>query len=59
MLVQDGIIDLLPRFASRCPVPLRAIETFQQTHPEFTYETRNKFLLTYHPKGWLWRKPDA
>ena len=59
MLVQDGIIDLLPQFAGRRPGPLRAIETFQQTHPEFTYETRNKFLLTYHPQGWLWRKLHA
>ena len=59
MLVQDGIIDLLPRFASRRPGPLRAIEAFRQDHPEFAYETRNKFLLTYHPDGWLWRKPHA
>ena len=56
MLVQDGVIDLMPRFAGVRPGPLRAIMEFQKTHPEFVYETRNKFLLTYHPGGWLWRK---
>ena len=55
MLVQDGIIDILPRFASLRPGPLRAIEQFRATHPEFTYSIQDKFLITYHPMGWLWK----
>jgi cephalosporin hydroxylase len=57
-LVQDGVIDTLPRFASGRPGPLRAIEEFLAAHPEFEVdENRSRtFLISHHPKGWLRRK---
>jgi len=60
MHVQDGIIDVLPRFAGARPGPLRAIEAFVAEHPEFEVdlERTNRFLITNHPKGWLRRKPN-
>ena len=58
--VQDGIIDVLPRFATARPGPLVAIESFLGEHSEFEadLERSNRFLITNHPKGWLRRKPN-
>ena len=57
-LVQDGVIDTLPRFAGGRPGPLLAIEDFLRTHPQFEVdeERSRKFLISHHPKGWLRRK---
>ena len=56
--VQDGVIDVLPNFASARPGPLTAIEAFIAEHSEFEVdlERSGKFLITHHPKGWLRRK---
>jgi cephalosporin hydroxylase len=61
MLVQDGVIDRLPRFADARPGPLPAIEKFLLGHHEFELDAErcNRFLLSHHPKGWLRRKPVA
>lgn len=58
--VQDGVIDVLPQFASARPGPLAAVEGFIAEHPEFEVdlERTNKFLITQHPKGWLRRKAN-
>ena len=60
MLVQDGVIDLLPIFAGGRPGPLPAIEEFLAAHPEFEVDERRdaQFLITHHPRGWLRRKAD-
>lgn len=52
ILVQDGVIDVLPIFGGT-PGPLAAIEQFVQRHPEFTVddERNGRFLVTHHPKG--------
>lgn len=57
-LVQDGVIDTLPRFAGGRPGPLEAINTFLRSHPEFEVdEARSrKFLISHHPRGWLRRR---
>jgi cephalosporin hydroxylase len=55
--VQDGLLDLQPRFAGLRPGPLQAIEAFLPDHPEFVVdrEREERFLITHHPKGWLQR----
>jgi cephalosporin hydroxylase len=55
--VQDGVIDIQPMFAAGRPGPLRAIEAFLTTHPEFEVDAArsDRFLITHHPKGWLRR----
>jgi len=59
LLVQDGVIDLLSRFASARPGPLLAIEDFLREHPEFELDAERcgRFIWTHHPKGWLRRRP--
>ena len=56
--VQDGVIDVLPIYATGRPGPLVAIEAFMAEHSEFEVDLKrsNKFLITHHPKGWLRRK---
>ena len=58
MLVEDGIVDELERFREFRPGPLQAIESFLRRHPEFHVDERydRRFLLTYHPGGWLRRR---
>ncbi len=57
LLVQDGIIDVLPMFASARPGPLPAIQDFVARHCEFEVDVDRcqRFLLTHHPRGWLRR----
>ena len=58
LLVQDGIIDLLPMLRSARPGPLPAIRSFLNRHNEFEvdHERNGRFLITHHPMGWLRRK---
>ena len=60
ILVQDGVIDTLPIFREHRPGPLPAIKDFLIDHPEFVVEPERseKFLITYHPMGWL-RKTEG
>ncbi len=57
LLVQDGIIDTLPRFAAARPGPLPAIKRFLSEHPEFQVDEKlcGKFPVSHHPIGWLRR----
>jgi cephalosporin hydroxylase len=58
MLVQDGVIDALPIFATTRPGPLKAIETFLVEDGRFEVDSRfdRRFLVTHHPSGWLRRR---
>jgi cephalosporin hydroxylase len=58
MLVQDGVIDVLPTLRADRPGPLPAIRAFLPRHPEFELDAaRNeRFLITHHPMGWLRRR---
>jgi cephalosporin hydroxylase len=58
VLVQDGIIDMLPSFAGDRPGPLPAIQRFLPRHPEFEVDHArcDRFLVTQHPMGWLRRR---
>jgi cephalosporin hydroxylase len=57
LMVQDGVVDMLRIFVGGRPGPLRAIEAFLKTHPEFRVDTERctRFLITHSPKGWLRR----
>ena len=61
LLVQDGIIDTLPRFAHARPGPLPAIRDFLSRHPEFQVDDQlcDQFPISHHPQGWLKRLPQA
>jgi cephalosporin hydroxylase len=61
ILVQDGVIDLLPSLRADRPGPLHAIRDFLHSHPDFYADLSksNRFLITHHPMGWLRRKPVA
>jgi cephalosporin hydroxylase len=58
LLAQDGIIDVLPRFAHARPGPLPAIKKFLAARPDFEVDARwdRRFLVTHHPSGWLHRR---
>jgi cephalosporin hydroxylase len=60
MLVQDGVIDLLPSMVSARPGPLPAIRRFVSQHHEFRpdMQRNQKFPISHHPSGWL-RKVSA
>ena len=60
LLVQDGVIDVLPRFRRWRPGPLPAIRDFLESHPEFEVDRgrTSRFLVTHHPMGWLRRKVE-
>ena len=55
MLVQDGVIDLLPSLRADRPGPGPAIAEFLDSHPEFYVDTMKdrRFLASHHPSGWL------
>jgi cephalosporin hydroxylase len=57
MLVQDGVIDLLPFGRGDRPGPLPAIRRFLGGHAEFEVDRERceRFLITHHPMGWLRR----
>jgi cephalosporin hydroxylase len=59
LLVQDGVIDTLRRFAAGRPGPLLAIESFLKRTDQFVVDEDlcGRFLITHHPKGWLRRIP--
>jgi cephalosporin hydroxylase len=58
LVVEDTNVNghpVLPRFG---PGPLEAVRTFLQEHPEFEIDrSREKFLLTFNPSGFLRRRP--
>jgi cephalosporin hydroxylase len=58
LLAQDGVIDVLPRFAHARPGPLPAIKKFLAARPDFEVDSRwdRRFLITHHPSGWLRRR---
>jgi cephalosporin hydroxylase len=60
LLVQDGVIDVLPVFRPGRPGPLPAIRAFLRQHPEFEVDhaRSERFLITHHPHGWLRRRPS-
>jgi cephalosporin hydroxylase len=61
LIVEDGIIDLFDPGDSIGTVeegPLAAVEEFLAAHPEFVVdEGRERYLLTYNPRGFLRRLP--
>jgi cephalosporin hydroxylase len=58
-VVEDGIIDQFEHgdgIGTREEGPLAAVEAFLAHHPEFVVdETRERYLLTYNPSGYLKR----
>lgn len=58
-VVEDGIVDLMPPgqdFGYYTAGPLAAIEQFLRNTPNYVVDTdRERYLLTYNPKGFLKR----
>jgi len=60
-IVEDGIVDLFHYgdslgFEEEEDGPLAAVEEFLEHHPEFEIDSvRERYLLTYNPKGFLKR----
>lgn len=63
LIVEDGILDLFPpsdAFGWLVEGPLPATEDFLARHPEFEVDaSRERYLMTYNPRGFLRRLPDA
>jgi cephalosporin hydroxylase len=61
-IVEDGIVDLFhdgDGLGFRDPGPLAAVEEFLKNNPDFESDlSRERYLLTYNPKGFLKRKAD-
>jgi cephalosporin hydroxylase len=56
LIVEDTNINGHPTFPGFGEGPFEAVEEFLETHPEFAVdETREKFLLTFNPRGYLLR----
>lgn len=53
LIVEDGVTD----FLGGVPGPVTAIAHFLQESPEFEVdESRERFLFTYNPRGFLRRR---
>ena len=56
LIVEDTNINGHPTLPSHGPGPFEAVTTFLESHPEFVVdETREKFLMTFNPRGFLKR----
>ena len=59
LIVEDGIVDLFrptSKLGQRKPGPMRAIEEFLKANPNFEVDkSRERYLLTYNPRGFLRR----
>jgi len=56
LVVQDTNINGHPVNPGWGPGPMEAVEDFMKTHDNFVADrSREKFLLTHYPKGWLKR----
>jgi len=58
LIVEDTIVEFLNLPPS--PGPLRAVQEFVESNPSFRIDrTREKYILTYNPMGYLLRVEDA
>jgi cephalosporin hydroxylase len=56
LIVEDTNLNGHPVRADFGPGPMEAVQEFLEGHPEFTPDrSREKFLLTYNPSGYLLR----
>ena len=56
LIVEDTNINGHPTLPSHGPGPFEAVTTFLESHPDFVVdETREKFLMTFNPRGFLKR----
>ena len=57
LIVEDTNVNSHPVLAEWGPGPWEAVDQFLSTHPEFERDSsREKFLITYNPGGYLRRK---
>ena len=57
IVVEDTNIDGQPIYYNCGPGPMRAVEKFLETHPEFEIDkSKEKYLMTQNPNGFLRRK---
>jgi cephalosporin hydroxylase len=56
LIVEDTNINGHPAYPSFGPGPYEAVETFLRTNDNFEVDSsREKFLMTFNPKGYLKR----
>jgi cephalosporin hydroxylase len=56
LIVEDTNVNGHPAFPTFGPGPYEAVEEFLKDHAEFTVDdTREKFLMTFNPRGYLRR----
>ena len=57
LIVEDTNVNSHPVLAEWGPGPWEAVETFLKGHPDFEQDrSREKFLMTYNPGGYLRRR---
>ena len=57
LIVEDTNVNGHPAYQSHGPGPMEAVESFLHETPEFTPDReREKFFLTFNPKGYLRKK---
>ena len=58
MVVEDTNVNGHPVWPEFGPGPMEALEIFMKENSDFVIDRRcEKFLLTMHPNGWLWKRP--
>jgi cephalosporin hydroxylase len=59
LVVEDTCLNGHPVLPDYGPGPMEALELFVTAHPEFEIDReRERNLLTFHPRGFLRRRPD-
>ena len=57
MIVEDSNVNGHPVWPAHGPGPMEAIEAFLQENSDFIVDRdAEKFLLTFNPSGYLWKK---
>src|SRR4029453_18505142 len=59
MIVEDSNVNGHPVWAKHGPGPMEAIEAFMRENSDFAIDKQaEKFLFTFNPNGYLWKKPE-
>ena len=60
MIVEDSNVNGHPVWPRHGPGPMEAIQAFMQENGDFVIDKQaEKFLFTFNPSGYLWKKKPA